>query len=773
MNQREVVIVSGARTAIGDFGGSLKDFSPSDLGAMVAREALQRAQVSGDEVGQVVFGNVIHTEPVDMYISRVVALKSGVSEQSTALTVNRLCGSGLQAIVTAAQGILLGDADIAVAGGADCMSRAPYSSSAMRFGARMGDTGMVDMMVGALTDPMHKVHMGVTAENVRRTYNISREAQDQLAVESHRRAAQAIAEGRFKEQILPITLKTRRGEVVFDTDEHVRDNLTLEELAKLKPAFERNDGSVTAGNASSLNDGAAAVVLMERATAERRGLKPMARLLSYALAGVDPMHMGIGPVPASKLALERAGLGIEDLDVIEAIGAVLERGRQVGLCDVHAAGALTLGRVPRKPRGWAVALSVVLPGSGQIVEGATGRGLLFLLPWLLLLGALYLGWGRLLEIAGRRQPFSVGDWVAILGLGVTLLAVWGLAVVDLVQAPARALRARGDSQWRIAARHFRRSKLALAGVGVIFLLYAVAVLAPLLAPYDPIAQPLNLVASSYLAPFAGGHLLGTDQFGRDVLSRILYGARISLAIGFVATAISVTLGTMVGLRGLAVSISNSAPINALPDEFKWFSDAHIGIIPAPVLIMLVVYLLTAYLLHSTKAGRYCFAIGGNETAARLAGVSIDRYRTIFYAYSGLLAAVTGTILISYIDAAWYTNGDGFQFNSVAAAIIGGTSLTGGVGGIWGTLIGASILLVRGAIYVATGGTLTIQNCSFTNNTATDPGSGGGRVAGAVGADADAGQQRGAGGYLEGAVGTARAGARTFRPQPAGSTSPTT
>ena len=318
MNQREVVIVSGARTAIGDFGGSLKDFSPSDLGAMVAREALQRAQVNGDEVDQVVFGNVIHTEAVDMYISRVVALKSGVSEQSTALTVNRLCGSGLQAIVSAAQGILLGDAEIAVAGGADCMSRAPYSSSAMRFGARMGDTGMVDMMVGALTDPMNKVHMGVTAENVRRTYHISREAQDVLALESHRRAAVAIEEGRFKEQILPITLKTRRGEVVFDTDEHVRDNLTLEELSKLRPAFERNDGSVTAGNASSLNDGAAAVVLMERTTAERRGLKPMARLVSYALAGVDPLHMGIGPVPATKLALERAGLSVADLDVVEA-----------------------------------------------------------------------------------------------------------------------------------------------------------------------------------------------------------------------------------------------------------------------------------------------------------------------------------------------------------------------------------------------------------------------------------------------------------------------
>ncbi|HEY6610900.1 MAG TPA: beta-ketoacyl synthase N-terminal-like domain-containing protein, partial [Pseudomonas sp.] len=200
MNKREVVIVSGVRTAIGDFGGSLKDFAPTELGALVSREALQRAGVSGDEVDQVVFGNVIHTEAVDMYLSRLIALKSGVSERSTALTLNRLCGSGLQAIVTAAQNILLGDSDIALAGGAESMSRAPYAAPAMRFGARMGDTGMVDMMVGALTDPLHKVHMGITAENVRRTYAITREAQDQLAVESHRRAALAIEEGRFKEQ---------------------------------------------------------------------------------------------------------------------------------------------------------------------------------------------------------------------------------------------------------------------------------------------------------------------------------------------------------------------------------------------------------------------------------------------------------------------------------------------------------------------------------------------------------------------------------------------
>lgn len=316
--QREVVIVSGVRTAIGEFGGSLKDFSPSALGSLVASEALKRAGVEGSDVDQVVFGNVIHTEAVDMYLSRLVALNSCVNEASTALTLNRLCGSGLQAIITAAQNILLGDSDIALAGGAESMSRAPYAVPAMRFGARMGESTMIDMMLGALTDPLHKVHMGITAENVRRTYNISREAQDALAVESHRRAAQAIEEGRFKEQILPITLKTRRGETLFDTDEHVRGQVSVDDLAKLKPAFDRNDGTVTAGNASSLNDGAAAVVLMERAVAEARGLKPMARMVSYAVAGVDPLHMGIGPVPASKLALERAGLSVSDLDVVEA-----------------------------------------------------------------------------------------------------------------------------------------------------------------------------------------------------------------------------------------------------------------------------------------------------------------------------------------------------------------------------------------------------------------------------------------------------------------------
>ncbi|MCL7462964.1 acetyl-CoA C-acyltransferase family protein [Pseudomonas sp. NW5] len=318
MQQREVVIVSGVRTAVGDFGGSLKELSPSALGTLVTREVLQRAGMPGDAVEQVVFGNVIHTEAVDMYLSRLIALNSGLSAHSTALTLNRLCGSGLQAIVTAAQNILLGDADCAVAGGAESMSRALYGVPALRFGARMGDAGLIDMMVGALTDPLHQVHMGITAEHVRRTYGISREAQDALAVESHQRAARAIAEGRFKAQILPVTLKTRRGETVFDTDEHVRGAVTCEELARLKPAFERDGGTVTAGNASSLNDGAAALLLMERGAAERRGLQPMARLVSYAVAGVDPLHMGIGPAPATRLALQRAGLSIADLDVIEA-----------------------------------------------------------------------------------------------------------------------------------------------------------------------------------------------------------------------------------------------------------------------------------------------------------------------------------------------------------------------------------------------------------------------------------------------------------------------
>ncbi|SOE72363.1 acetyl-CoA acetyltransferase /3-ketoacyl-CoA thiolase [Burkholderia sp. OK233] len=316
--QRDVVVVSGVRTAIGGFGGSLKDFPPTDLGARVVREALARANVSGDEVGHVVFGNVVHTEPKDMYLARVAAINGGVAQHAPALTVNRLCGSGLQAIISAAQSVLLGDADIAIGGGAENMSRAPYSMPAARFGQRMGDARLVDMMVGALNDPFQSIHMGVTAENVARKYDISRETQDALALESHRRAANAITSGYFKDQILPITIPSKKGDVVFDTDEHARMNATAEDFSKLKPVFAKENGTVTAGNASGINDAAAAVVLMERSVAEKRGIKPLARLVSYAHAGVDPAYMGIGPVPATRKALERAGLTVADLDVIEA-----------------------------------------------------------------------------------------------------------------------------------------------------------------------------------------------------------------------------------------------------------------------------------------------------------------------------------------------------------------------------------------------------------------------------------------------------------------------
>jgi len=315
--QREVVVVSGVRTAIGDFGGSLKDLSPTDLGARVVREALARAQVSGDDVGHVVFGHVINTEPKDMYLARVGALNGGVGQHVPALTLNRLCGSGLQAVISAAQAILLGDADIAIAGGAESMSRAPYIMPDARFGARMGESRMIDMMLGALHDPFDAIHMGVTAENIAERYSISRDVQDALALESHRRAAHAIESGYFKEQILPITLKSKKGETLFDTDEHVRGATTIADLSKLRPAFKK-DGSVTAGNASGLNDAAAALVLMERQVAQARGLKPLARLVSYGHAGVDPKFMGLGPIPATRAALERAKLSVGDLDVIEA-----------------------------------------------------------------------------------------------------------------------------------------------------------------------------------------------------------------------------------------------------------------------------------------------------------------------------------------------------------------------------------------------------------------------------------------------------------------------
>jgi acetyl-CoA C-acetyltransferase len=315
--QREVYIVSGVRTAIGDFGGSLKDLPPTELGAQVAREAIARAGVAGDEVQQVVFGNVVHTEAKDMYLSRVAAINAGITKDAPALTLNRLCGSGLQAIVSAAQSITLGDADIAVAGGAENMSRGGYLSPGTRWGTRMGDTTMIDMMTSALHDPFENVHMGITAENLAESHQITRGQQDDLALTSHRRAARAIKEGRFKSQILPVTLKSRKGETIFDTDEHVRGETKPEDLAKLRAVFKK-DGTVTAGNASGINDAAAAVVLMDGDTVAKRGAKPLGRLIAYGHAGVDYRIMGIGPVPATRQALKRAGLSLDQMDVIEA-----------------------------------------------------------------------------------------------------------------------------------------------------------------------------------------------------------------------------------------------------------------------------------------------------------------------------------------------------------------------------------------------------------------------------------------------------------------------
>ena len=315
---REVVVVSGVRTAIGTYGGSLKDIPPTELAAQVVRESLARANVEGKDVGHVVFGHVVNTEPKDMYLSRVAAINGGCAEGTPAFNVNRLCGSGLQAIVSASQAIMLGDCDIAIGGGAENMSRGPYASLSARWGARMGDTKMVDMVVGALHDPFQNIHMGVTAENVAAKYGITREMQDAAAVESHNRAQRATEAGYFKDQILPVMLKSKKGDVAYATDEHFRPNCKLEDMTKLKPVFIKENGTVTAGNASGINDAAAAVVLMDAKTAQARGAKPLARLVSYAHTGLDPKIMGMGPVSASRLALQKAGLTTNDMDVIEA-----------------------------------------------------------------------------------------------------------------------------------------------------------------------------------------------------------------------------------------------------------------------------------------------------------------------------------------------------------------------------------------------------------------------------------------------------------------------
>jgi acetyl-CoA C-acetyltransferase len=358
--QREVVILSGVRTAIGDYGGSLKDIPPSELAAKVVREAVSRAKVDPKEIGQCVFGNVIHTETRDMYISRMAGINGGLPHESGALTVNRLCGSGMQAIVSASQAIILGDIDAAVAGGVESMSRAAYANVTQRWGARMGDAKDIDMMVGALTDPFDTVHMGVTAENVATQCGITRADQDAFAVESHKRAANAIAKGYFKDQILPVELKSKKGPVQFDTDEHVRADSSLEGMAKLRAVFAKENGTVTAGNASGINDAAAAVVLMEKSVAAKKGLKPMARLVSYGHAGIDPKIMGLGPVSAVKSALAKAGLKLEQMDVIESNEAFAAQALGVSK-------QLGMNSAKVNPNGGAVALGHPIGATGAIL----------------------------------------------------------------------------------------------------------------------------------------------------------------------------------------------------------------------------------------------------------------------------------------------------------------------------------------------------------------------------------------------------------------------
>ncbi|HEY0845027.1 MAG TPA: acetyl-CoA C-acyltransferase family protein [Noviherbaspirillum sp.] len=360
MANRDVVFISAVRTAIGTFGGSLKDISACDLGTVVVKDAFRRANIDPAQAGQIVMGNVIHTEPRDMYVSRVVGINAGMAKESAALTLNRLCGSGLQAIVTAANAIQLGDTDIAVGGGVETMSRAPYTATAARWGVRMGDFKMIDMMVGALSDPFGAGHMGITAENVAEKYGISREEQDAFAAESQRKALAAIEAGYFKSQIAPIGIKGKTGVTMFETDEHPKAGTTLESLAKLKPAFKKEGGTVTAGNASGLNDGAAACVLMEAGAAARAGLAPIARLVSYAVAGVEPSIMGTGPIPAVQLALKRAGLSLADMDVIESNEAFAAQ--SLGVCK-----GLDLDPARTNPNGGAIALGHPLGASGTII----------------------------------------------------------------------------------------------------------------------------------------------------------------------------------------------------------------------------------------------------------------------------------------------------------------------------------------------------------------------------------------------------------------------
>jgi len=359
MAKHEVVVVSAARTAIGDFGGGLKDQAPSELAGKLVAEVVRRAGVAPDSVAQCVFGNVIHTDPADMYMGRVAALKGGLAEHTASLTLNRLCGSGLQAIVNAAQQIELGVCDTAVAGGAESMSRAPYWLPSARFGQRMGNGVTIDAMTAALHCPLEEIHMGVTAENLAEKYGISREDQDQLAVSSHRNAQRAIEEGRFREQILPIELKSRKGPVLFDTDEHVRFNCELDDMTKLKPVFKR-EGTVTAGNASGLNDAAAAVLLMERGKAEAEGRPVLGRLVDYAVVGVEPKFMGIGPVPAIRDILTRNNLSVGDIDLFEVNEAFAAQALAV-------ARELELPEARLNPNGSGIGLGHPIGATGALI----------------------------------------------------------------------------------------------------------------------------------------------------------------------------------------------------------------------------------------------------------------------------------------------------------------------------------------------------------------------------------------------------------------------
>ena len=353
----DVFIMSANRSAIGGFGGSLKSFCPVDLGTLVAKEAINRSGYDANEIEHAVFGNVIHTEPRDMYVSRVIALQSGLNKSSAALTVNRLCGSGLQAIVSAAQLLALGDASVVMAGGVEVMSNGAHIVDGFRWGSKMGDGKIQDMMLGALHDPFGHGHMGITAENISSRYQISRDMQDNFALISQQRASSAIKNGVFKDQILPIEIKTRKGVNIFEIDEHPKSNTTSEILSGLKAAFKK-DGVVTAGNASGINDGASALILANETKAKKGN--PLARIISYGFGGVDPDEMGMGPVPASKMALDKAGLNVLDLDLVESNEAFAAQA-----CAVNN----QLGLDPEKVNvnGGAIALGHPVGATGAII----------------------------------------------------------------------------------------------------------------------------------------------------------------------------------------------------------------------------------------------------------------------------------------------------------------------------------------------------------------------------------------------------------------------